>query len=221
MLWRYGRSLPSPASPGRGDGRRARGSRIRISGHRRFTIEGEDLRPLATGCSAHGAATGRTAVLLHGRNFPQATYRPSCAGCVRLPGRGSGSNRLRKSSKLGFAYSSTPWPAPRSPCSTVFMSIGSTSWDIRGRHAGGPVAPCPAYASRIDHLILFADRPEDHRCAPPVTDDELARRERESTADGYRKQLMTNYALSSRRARSSRSSSCARRSKRAANIRAG
>jgi hypothetical protein len=29
-----------------------------------------------------------------------------------------------------------------------------------------------------------------------VTDDEVARRERELTAEGYRKQLMTNYALS-------------------------
>jgi hypothetical protein len=29
-----------------------------------------------------------------------------------------------------------------------------------------------------------------------MTDEELARRERELTADGYRRQLMTNYALS-------------------------
>ena len=55
-----------------------------------------------------------------------------------------------------------------------------------------------AYGSRIDHLVLYSPIGlEDYRFyVPPVTDEELARRERALTADGYRKQLMTNYALS-------------------------
>ena len=55
-----------------------------------------------------------------------------------------------------------------------------------------------AYGSRIDHLVLYSPIGlEDYRfTAPPVTDEELAERERALTADAYRKQLMTNYALS-------------------------
>ena len=49
-----------------------------------------------------------------------------------------------------------------------------------------------------DHLVLCSPIGlEDYRFyVPPVTDEELAKRERGLTADGYRKQLMTNYALS-------------------------
>jgi len=55
-----------------------------------------------------------------------------------------------------------------------------------------------AYGPRIDHLVLYSPIGlEDYRFyVPPVTDEELARRERALSADGYRKQLMTNYALS-------------------------
>ena len=55
-----------------------------------------------------------------------------------------------------------------------------------------------AYGSRIDHLVLYSPIGlEDYRFyAPPVTDEVLANNERALSADGYRKQLMTNYALS-------------------------
>jgi pimeloyl-ACP methyl ester carboxylesterase len=55
-----------------------------------------------------------------------------------------------------------------------------------------------AYGSRIDHLVLYSPIGlEDYRFyAPPVTDEMLANNERALSADGYRKQLMTNYALS-------------------------
>jgi pimeloyl-ACP methyl ester carboxylesterase len=55
-----------------------------------------------------------------------------------------------------------------------------------------------AYGSRIDHLVLYSPIGlEDYRLyVPPVTNEILANNERALSADGYRKQLMTNYALS-------------------------
>ena len=69
-----------------------------------------------------------------------------------------------------------------------------------GHSMGGMLAVrlARAYGSRIDHLVLYSPIGlEDYRLyAPPVTDERLANNERELTSDGYRKQLMTNYALS-------------------------
>ena len=51
---------------------------------------------------------------------------------------------------------------------------------------------------RIDHLVLYSPIGlEDYRFyVSPVKDGELAGRERELSAEAYRRQLMTNYALS-------------------------
>jgi pimeloyl-ACP methyl ester carboxylesterase len=78
-------------------------------------------------------------------------------------------------------------------------SLHVDRFDLVGHSMGGMLAVrlTRAYGSRIDHLVLYSPIGlEDYRLyAPPVTDEELARRERELTADGYRRQLMTNYAL--------------------------
>ncbi len=79
-------------------------------------------------------------------------------------------------------------------------SLHVDRFDLVGHSMGGMLAVrlARAYGPRIDHLVLYSPIGlEDYRLyAPPVTDEMLAKNERALSADGYRKQLMTNYALS-------------------------
>ena len=79
-------------------------------------------------------------------------------------------------------------------------SLHVDRFDLVGHSMGGMLAVrlARAYGPRIDHLVLYSPIGlEDYRFyVPPVTDEVLSSHERELTADGYRKQLMTNYALS-------------------------
>ena len=163
------------------------------------TLEGEDLRFAYMDVPPDGPATGRTVVLLHGRNFPPAIgsrrsrrwLRPAIGSWPRI--KSALANRPSPDSPIA----STRWRARRSRCSIVF---GVDRFDLVGHSMGGMLAVrlARAYGSRIDHLVLYSPIGlEDYRFyVPPVTDEELAGRERALTADAYRKQLMTNYALS-------------------------
>ena len=164
-----------------------------------LTIEGEDLRLAYMDVAPTGAATGRTAVLLHGRNFPSSYWEPTIKALAASGYRVVAPDQIGfgKSSKPGFAYS---FDAMARATIALLDSLHVDRFDLVGHSMGGMLAVrlARAYGPRIDHLILYSPIGlEDYRFyAPPVTDDELARRERELTADGYRKQLMTNYALS-------------------------
>jgi pimeloyl-ACP methyl ester carboxylesterase len=164
-----------------------------------LTIEGEDLRLAYMDVAPTGAATGRTVVLLHGRNFPSSYWEPTIKALAASGYRVVAPDQIGfgKSSKPGFAYS---FDAMARATISLLDSLHVDRFDLVGHSMGGMLAVrlARAYGSRIDHLVLYSPIGlEDYRFyAPPVTDDELARRERELTADGYRKQLMTNYALS-------------------------
>ena len=164
-----------------------------------LTIEGEDLRLAYMDVAPTGAATGRTVVLLHGRNFPSSYWEPTIKALAASGYRVVAPDQIGfgKSSKPGFAYS---FDAMARATIALLDSLHVDRFDLVGHSMGGMLAVrlARAYGPRIDHLILYSPIGlEDYRFyAPPVTDDELARRERELTADGYRKQLMTNYALS-------------------------
>jgi pimeloyl-ACP methyl ester carboxylesterase len=86
------------------------------------------------------------------------------------------------------------------PLSSLLDSLHVDRFDLVGHSMGGMLAVrlARAYGLRIDHLVPYSPIGlEDYRfTVPPVTDEELSRRERALTADGYRNQLMTNYALS-------------------------
>ena len=190
-----------------------------------LTLEGEDLRLAYMDVPPTGPPTGRTVVLLHGRNFPSSYWAPTIKALAEAGYRVVAPDQIGfgKSSKPGFAYS---FDAMARATIALLDSLHVDRFDLVGHSMGGMLAVrlARAYGSRIDHLVLYSPIGlEDYRFyVPPVTDEELARRERALTADGYRKQLMTNYALSlPRKPRSSRSSNCAMRSGRAANIRAG
>jgi pimeloyl-ACP methyl ester carboxylesterase len=164
-----------------------------------LTLEGEDLRLAYMDVAPTGPPTGRTVVLLHGRNFPSSYWDPTIEPLAEAGYRVVAPDQIGfgKSSKPGFAYS---FDAMARATIALLDSLHVDRFDLVGHSMGGMLAVrlARAYGSRIDHLVLYSPIGlEDYRFyVPPVTDEELARRERALTADQYRKQLMTNYALS-------------------------
>jgi pimeloyl-ACP methyl ester carboxylesterase len=163
------------------------------------SLEGEDLLLAYMDVPPVGASRGRTIVLLHGRNFPSSYWEPTIKALAEAGFRVVAPDQIGfgKSSKPGFAYS---FDAMARVTLALLDSLKVDRVDLVGHSMGGMLAVriARAYGSRIDHLVLYSPIGlEDYRLyVPPVTDEELAERERALTADGYRKQLMTNYALS-------------------------
>jgi pimeloyl-ACP methyl ester carboxylesterase len=164
-----------------------------------LTLEGEDLRLAYMDAPPVSSSIGRTVVLLHGRNFPSSYWGPTIKALTEAGFRVVVPDQIGfgKSSKPGFAYS---FDTMARATIALLDSLLVDRFDLVGHSMGGMLAVrlARAYGSRIDHLVLYSPIGlEDYRFyAPPVTDEELAERERTLTADGYRKQLMTNYALS-------------------------
>jgi pimeloyl-ACP methyl ester carboxylesterase len=164
-----------------------------------ITLEGEDLRLAYMDAPPVGPSNGRTVVLLHGRNFPSSYWEPTIKALTEAGYRVVAPDQIGfgKSSKPTFAYS---FDAMARATIALLDSLHVDRFDLVGHSMGGMLAVrlARAYGSRIDHLVLYSPIGlEDYRFyAPPVTDEMLANNERALTADGYRKQLMTNYTLS-------------------------
>ncbi len=164
-----------------------------------LALEGEDLRLAYMDVPPAGPPTGRTVVLLHGRNFPSSYWEPTIKVLADAGYRVVAPDQIGfgKSSKPGFAYS---FDAMARATIALLDTLHVDRFELVGHSMGGMLAVrlARAYGSRIDHLVLYSPIGlEDYRFyVPPMTDEELAERERALTADGYRKQLMTNYALS-------------------------
>jgi pimeloyl-ACP methyl ester carboxylesterase len=164
-----------------------------------MTLEGEDLRLAYMDAPPVGSPNGRTVVLLHGRNFPASYWEPTIKALTEAGYRVVAPDQIGfgKSSKPTFAYS---FDDMARATIALIDSLHVDRFDLVGHSMGGMLAVrlARAYGSRIGHLILYSPIGlEDYRLyAPPVTDEMLANNERALRADGYRKQLMTNYALS-------------------------
>ena len=164
-----------------------------------MTLEGEDLRLAYMDAPPVGPPNRRIVVLLHGRNFPASYWEPTIKALTEAGYRVVAPDQIGfgKSSKPTFAYS---FDAMARATIALIDSLHVDRFDLVGHSMGGMLAVrlARAYSSRIDHLVLYSPIGlEDYRFyAPPVTDQMLASNERALTADGYRKQLMTNYALS-------------------------
>jgi pimeloyl-ACP methyl ester carboxylesterase len=164
-----------------------------------LALEGEDLRLAYMDVAPVGPSTGRTVVLLHGRNFPSSYWEPTIRALTEAGYRVVAPDQIGfgKSSKPGFAYS---FDAMARATIALLDRLHVDRFDLVGHSMGGMLAVrlARAYGSRIDHLVLYSPIGlEDYRfTVPAVTDEELSRRERALTADGYRNQLKTNYALS-------------------------
>src|ERR1700704_2369217 len=159
--------------------------------------DGEQLR-MAYMDVAPAKPNGRTVVLLHGRNFPSSYWAP----VIRT--LNDAGYRVVVPDQIGFGKSS------KSAADLHFDTLarntialldhpGIAKDDIVAHSLGGMlgVRIARAYPDRVAHLVLAAPIGlEDYRLyVPPTPTEKILENEDRLTADGYRKQLETNYSL--------------------------
>ncbi|GJE28230.1 alpha/beta fold hydrolase [Methylobacterium organophilum] len=163
------------------------------------TRDGEALRLAYMDVPASGTANGRTALLLHGRNFPSSYWQPV------IRALSAAGYRVVAVDQLGFGKSSKPVGAfsfDTMAAETVNLldRLGLKRVDVVAHSMGGMLALRLArnFPDWVNSLVLEAPIGlEDYRfTVPPVSNAVLLKREGELTADAYRRQLMTSYALS-------------------------
>ncbi|MCC0808451.1 alpha/beta hydrolase [Methylobacterium sp. W2] len=146
-----------------------------------------------------GVPNGRTVLLLHGRNFPSSYWEPVIGA---LAGAGY---RVVVPDQLGFGKSSKPvgpfsFDVMAAETVALLDSLNLPRVDVVAHSMGGMLAARLARnaSNRVNSLVLEAPIGlEDYRfTVPPVSNDTLLRIESDVTADVYRRQLVTNYALS-------------------------
>ncbi|MGY4237197.1 pimeloyl-ACP methyl ester carboxylesterase [Bradyrhizobium sp. USDA 4449] len=141
---------------------------------------------------------GRTVVLLHGRNFPSSYW----ADVIKMLNEAG--YRVVVPDQIGFGKSSKPVGelhfdnlARNSIALLDHLKIDKA--DIIAHSLGGMlgVRIARAYPDRVSHLVLTAPIGlEDYRLyVPPTPTEKIIESEDKLTADGYRKQLQTNYAI--------------------------
>jgi pimeloyl-ACP methyl ester carboxylesterase len=162
-----------------------------------LTNDGEQVR-MAYMDVAPVQPNGRTVVLLHGRNFPSSYWAPV------IKTLSDAGYRVVVPDQIGFGKSSKPQGelhfdtlARNTMALLDHLQIGKA--DIVAHSLGGMlgVRIVRAYPDRVDHLVLTAPIGlEDYRLyVPPTPTEKILENEDRLTADGYRKQLETNYSL--------------------------
>jgi pimeloyl-ACP methyl ester carboxylesterase len=136
--------------------------------------------------------------LLHGRNFPSSYWAPviktlADAGFrVVVPDQIGFGKSSKQSGELHFDTLARNTIA-------LLDRLQVSQFDIVAHSMGGMLAVRIArtYPDRVSHLVLTAPIGlEDYRLyVPPVPTEKIIETEDKLTADGYRKQLETNYAL--------------------------
>ena len=163
-----------------------------------LTQEGEELRMAYMDVPPGANSNGRTALLLHGRNFPASYWEPVVKA---LNGAGY---RVVVPDQIGFGKSSKPvfaysFDAMARNTAALLDRLGVAKVDVVGHSMGGMLAVrfTRSYPERVDRLALEAPIGlEDYRFyVPPVETERLLEQERNLTADAYRRQLVTNYAV--------------------------
>jgi len=159
--------------------------------------DGEQLR-MAYMDVAPAQPNGRTVVLLHGRNFP-SSYWESVIKMLTEAGY-----RVVVPDQIGFGKSSKPsgelhFDTLARNTITLLDHLKIDKADIIAHSLGGMlgVRIARAYPERVAHLVLTAPIGlEDYRLyVPPAPTEKIIETEDRLTAEGYRKQLETNYAI--------------------------
>ncbi len=141
---------------------------------------------------------GRTAVLLHGRNFPSSYWAPV------IKTLSDAGYRVVVPDQIGFGKSSKPsgelhFDNLARNTVTLLDHLHIAKAEIVAHSMGSMVAVriARAYPDRVAHLVLTAPIGlEDYRqFVPPTPTDKIIETEDKLTPDGYRKQLETNYSL--------------------------
>ena len=141
---------------------------------------------------------GRTVVLLHGRNFPSSYWAP----VIKMLSEAG--FRVVVPDQIGFGKSSKPIGelhfdnlARNTIALLDYLKIDKA--EIVAHSLGGMlgVRIARAFPDRVAHLVLTAPIGlEDYRLyVPPTPTEKIIETEDKLTADGYRKQLQTNYAI--------------------------
>src|SRR5271169_3716197 len=159
--------------------------------------DGEALR-MAYMDVAAAQPNGRVVVLLHGRNFPSSYWEPviktlSEAGFrVVVPDQIRFGKPSKPDGELHFD------PLARNTIA-LLDTLQIPKADIVAHSLGGMLAVriARAYPDRVNRLVLTAPIGlEDYRLyVPPTSTEKILESEDKLTADGYRKQLETNYSL--------------------------
>src|SRR3954447_6655431 len=159
--------------------------------------DGEQVR-MAYMDVAAGQPNGRIVVLLHGRNFPSSYWAPV------IKTLNDAGYRVVVPDQIGFGKSSKPqgdlhFDTLARNTIALLNSLQIAKADVVAHSLGGMLAVrlARAYPERIAHLVLTAPIGlEDYRLyVPPTPTEKILESEDRLTADGYRKQLETNYSL--------------------------
>jgi pimeloyl-ACP methyl ester carboxylesterase len=141
---------------------------------------------------------GRTVVLLHGRNFPSSYWAP----VIKMLSEAG--FRVVVPDQIGFGKSSKPrgelhFDTLARNTIALLDHLKIDKAEIIAHSLGGMlgVRIARAYPDRVAHLVLTAPIGlEDYRLyVPPTPTEKIIGTEDKLTADGYRKQLQTNYAI--------------------------
>lgn len=161
-----------------------------VSGGEQLTMSYMDVAPTQP--------NGRAVVLLHGRNFPSSYWGP----VIKMLSEAG--YRVVAPDQVGFGKSSKPagdlhFDDLARNTMALLDKLGIGKADVVAHSLGGMlgVRIARAYPDRVDHLVLTAPIGlEDYRLyVPPTATEKIIANEDKLTADGYRKQLETNYAL--------------------------
>jgi pimeloyl-ACP methyl ester carboxylesterase len=146
-----------------------------------------------------GEPNGRTALLLHGRNFP-SSYWQSAIKALAADGY-----RVVVPDQIGFGKSSKPltdlhFDQLARYTAGLLDALKIETVDIVAHSMGGMLATrfARAYPDRVGRLVLAGPIGlEDYRrYVPPVPSETLIEQEAKLTPDSYRRWLMTAYAVS-------------------------
>ena len=162
-----------------------------------LTNDGEQLR-MAYMDVAPAQPNGRVVVLLHGRNFPSSYWAPV------IKTLSDAGYRVIVPDQIGFGKSSKPagelhFDTLARNTIALLDHLQIAKADIVAHSLGGMlgVRIARAYPERVAHLLLAAPIGlEDYRLyVPPTPTEKILENEDRLTAEGYRKQLETNYSL--------------------------
>jgi pimeloyl-ACP methyl ester carboxylesterase len=144
------------------------------------------------------APNGRSVLLLHGRNFPSSYWAPV------IKTLSEAGYRVVVPDQIGFGKSSKPvtdlhFDTLARNTLALMDHLQIAKFDIVAHSLGGMlgVRIVRAFPERVAHLLLAAPIGlEDYRLyVPPTPTEKILENEDRLTAEGYRKQLETNYSL--------------------------
>ena len=159
--------------------------------------DGEQVR-MAYMDVASAQPNGRTAVLLHGRNFPSSYWAPVIKTLTEA------GYRVVVPDQIGFGKSSKPqgdlhFDTLARNTVALLDHLQIAKADIVAHSLGSMlgVRIARAFPDRVDHLVLTAPIGlEDYRFyVPPTPTEKIIEAEDKLTAEGYRRQLETSYSL--------------------------